>query len=40
MIQKVLVNLNGWGEDISFDKRYDNTILSKIDRYDKQYFEI
>lgn len=28
------------GEDISFDKKYDNTILSKIDRYDKQYFEI
>lgn len=27
------------GEDISFDKRYDNTFLSKIDNYDAKYFE-
>lgn len=27
------------GEDISFDKRYDNTVLSKIDKYDKKYFK-
>lgn len=27
------------GEDISFDKRYDNTLLSKLDKYDKKYFE-
>ena len=27
------------GEDISFDKRYDNTLLSKIDKYDEKYFE-
>ncbi len=27
------------GEDISFDKRYDNTLLSKIDKFDKKYFE-
>lgn len=27
------------GEDISFDKRYDNTLLSKIDKYEKAYFE-
>ena len=27
------------GEDISFDKRYDNTLLSKIDKYEEKYFE-
>ena len=27
------------GEDISFDKRYDNTLLSKIDKYDEKYFK-
>ena len=27
------------GEDISFDKRYDNTLLSRIDKYDKEYFK-
>lgn len=27
------------GEDISFDKRYDNTLLSKIDKYDEAYFK-
>lgn len=27
------------GKDISFDKRYDNTLLSKIDKYDEKYFK-
>ena len=27
------------GEDISFDKRYDNTLLSKIDYYNEKDFE-
>ena len=27
------------GEDISFDKRYDNTLLSKIDSYNEKDFE-
>lgn len=27
------------GEDISFDKRYDNTLLSKIDKYDEKHFK-
>lgn len=27
------------GEDISFDSRYDNALLSKIDKYDEKYFE-
>ena len=26
------------GEDVSFDKRYDNTLLSKIDEYNIKYF--
>ena len=27
------------GEDISFDKRYDNTLLSKMEKYEKEYFK-
>ena len=27
------------GEDISFDKRYDNTLLSKFDKYNPKDFE-
>ena len=27
------------GEDISFDKRYDNTLLSKLEAYDEKYFK-
>ena len=27
------------GEDVSFDKRYDNTLLSKIDKYEEEYFK-
>lgn len=27
------------GKDISFDKRYDNTVLSRIDMYNEKYFE-
>ena len=27
------------GEDISFDSRYDNTLLSKLDKYNEEDFE-
>ena len=27
------------GEDISFDKRYDNTVLSKFNKYEAKDFE-
>ena len=30
---------NWMGEDISFDKRYDNTLLSKIEKYSEDFFE-
>ena len=30
---------NWLGEDISFDKRYDNTYLSKIDKYNPEDFK-